>query len=343
MTGYKGGDGEPQLVQALEALLTAEETDAVASIKNRYWVIGSIIEIAQAHGYMSAMGLKGWMYLHFRRGETHARECLQCWRDRDTFDRAYAWWRTGNTEFAPSKLSGPRFSNELCKAYRARLTGTRPKRTGGMTAKQLRELLAVYRSGFPRVAADIRKRAAQDGGETLVLNAVEREIAEAEAESDGDDTTEVPIDATRDTAPGFRNTEPEPDTEPDQHPGGDPDSTPDPDPDAEPDPEPEPDPTPDPEPEPESDPEFVPYPDGGQHRLTVPHIGPTELVGIEKEHGLTGWRGHQLNRAARQLRGDFLFWQKWTSHSPIPAHILQKDADWWIEQQGKLAADVMAS
>jgi hypothetical protein len=56
MTGYKGGDGEPQLVQALEALLTAEETDAVASIKNRYWVIGSIIEIAQAHGYMSAMG-----------------------------------------------------------------------------------------------------------------------------------------------------------------------------------------------------------------------------------------------------------------------------------------------
>jgi hypothetical protein len=338
--GYDGGDGEPQLVEALEALFAAEETDTVSAIKNRYWVIGSIIEIAQARGYMSAMGLKGWVYLRFKRGETHARECLQCWRDRDVFDRAYDWWKTGNTTFTPSKLSGPRFSNELCKAYRARLTGAKPKRTGGMSAKKLRELLTMYRSGLARVAGEHRKWAEQDGREPLVLNAVELEIAEAEADDDAD----LPINATR------ARDDDQPDTmesKPEQHPGGaappEPDPEPDPDPEPEPGPTPDPEPEPDPTPEPESDPEFVRYPDGGQHRLTVPHIGPTELVGIEKEHGLAGWRGHQLNRAARQLRGDFLFWQKWTSHSPIPAHILQKDADWWIEQQGKLATDVMGS
>ena len=93
--GYDGGDGEPQLVAALRELLDAEESDTVTRIKSHYWKTGHIVEIAIAREYTKAPGLKGWFFNHFGKGVTHAKECLQCWKNRETFDRAYAWWKTG--------------------------------------------------------------------------------------------------------------------------------------------------------------------------------------------------------------------------------------------------------
>jgi hypothetical protein len=197
--GYDGGDNEEQLVTAIAALLDAEEADTVANIKNKYWVIGSAIEIAIARGYTTGPGLKGWFFNKFRKGETHCKECLTCWQDRTTFDNAYDWWKTGNTAFMPSKLSGPRFSKEICAAYRDRLKSdadklARRNRGKNLSAKQLREQAALWRARYDRLKGEHLLWSKQDQREPRELIAIELEIA-------AEETGEAPIHAKRPTSP----------------------------------------------------------------------------------------------------------------------------------------------
>ena len=223
--GYTGGDGEEQLVAAISALLDEEEEDTVKNIKNKYWVIGSAIEIAIARGYTKAPGLRGWFFNNFKKGETHAKECLRCWQDRDAFDRVYAWWKTGNTGFVPSKVSGPRFSNEICKAYRERLTSdadklARKNRGKNLSAKQLREQAALWRARYDRLKGEHLAWSKQDQREPRELIAIEIEIA-----ADETPEAELPIHATRptDTSTEDDATDGDAQTDPatEQHPGAD--------------------------------------------------------------------------------------------------------------------------
>ena len=126
--------------------------------------------------------LKGWFYHHFHKGETHARECLQCWQDRDVFDLAFKWYKEGNHDFVPTKLSGPRFSNEICKAYRQRLLpdAAKKKRAKTKSAKELREEVARWRNRFDRLADEHTKWAVQGHRVPVVLNAITQEIATEE-------------------------------------------------------------------------------------------------------------------------------------------------------------------
>jgi hypothetical protein len=224
--GYDGGDGEPEIVAALTELFATIEGEVVHNIKEKYWVIGHAIEIAEARGYVKAMGLKGWMYLRFGKGETTARECKQCWKDRDVFDHAYNWWKSGNTDFTPTKLTGPRFSNEICKAYRERLLSDaerlakrgRNKKKG---AKEFREEAARWRSRYDRAKGVILKWGGEDGRESRELVQIELEIA-AEEESEGEMT--APLDVRRAdpeaTAPHNDDADDDnPDPVPEQHPG----------------------------------------------------------------------------------------------------------------------------
>jgi hypothetical protein len=196
--GYNGGDGEPQLIAALRELLDAEESDTVTRIKSHYWKTGNIVEIAIARGYTKAAGLQGWFFNHFGKGVTHAKECLQCWKNRETFDRAYAWWRAGNTGFTPTKLSGPRFANELCKAYGERLTTDADKLASRnqrkLNAKALREQAAAWRQRYDRLKGEHLKWADEDQREPRVLHSIELEIA---ADEDAEQDSDLPLKATR--------------------------------------------------------------------------------------------------------------------------------------------------
>src|SRR4029077_19826979 len=120
-TGYDGADSEAVLIAALKEDFDGEETDAIQKIKTKYMRDGHIIDIAVARGYTKKLGFRGWVYTAIGKGETYARECLTCWKGHACFDDAVNWYRTGNTGFVPSKLSGPRFGAELLKAYGERL------------------------------------------------------------------------------------------------------------------------------------------------------------------------------------------------------------------------------
>jgi hypothetical protein len=197
--GYDGGESEEALIAALRELLNEEEGDTITKIKTKYWPTGHAIEIAKAKGYIQKMGLKGWMFHNFQRSETHARDCLTAWQCRRQFDDAYKWWKSGNTNYMPQKLSGPRFCVDLCKAYEKRLEAPAPRRKGP-TAKQLRAVIAAYRSGFGRLKTEHVQWAEEDQRASRVLTVIEQEIEEAEAEiatgTDGDG--QWPLNATRD-------------------------------------------------------------------------------------------------------------------------------------------------
>jgi hypothetical protein len=170
------GDGEQQIIARLQLLFTEAEQDATTAIKTKYWAIGREIMAAEEHGYVKAMGLKGWMHVNFKKGETTARECKQCWKDRLIFDRALEWWRAGNTGFTPSKITGPRFGNELCKAYSNRLMSNADKanrkgRRKKMDAKALREEAAKWRYRYDRVKGEHIQWATEDNRKPRVLSA----------------------------------------------------------------------------------------------------------------------------------------------------------------------------
>ena len=124
--------------------------------------------------FTDALGLKGWFFLRFGKSETHARDCLKAWQCRRDFDRAYEWDKQGNTDFVPKKLSGPRFCVEAVTAWRDRLKpDARKSRRKGPTAKQLREVIAAYRSGFGRLNCVPPRWAEEDQRDTLVLTVIE--------------------------------------------------------------------------------------------------------------------------------------------------------------------------
>jgi hypothetical protein len=233
------GESEEQVVARLAKLLAIDEDDNIRKIKTVYQPIGREIDIASERQYFEAMGLRGWFWAKFKRSETHARECWRCWKDRDVFDRALDWWRTGNTDFSPDKQSGPKFSNELCKAYRDRMLSDADKnnrrgRGRGMTAKQLKEALTKWHHRYMLVRDEHVEWAEQDQRESRVLNLIEREIAAEEAAAAG-----VDIDADSQHTPGVEPDEAEPEVDPEPDPEPPPQAS---QPVIEPEPEPQPKP-----------------------------------------------------------------------------------------------------
>jgi hypothetical protein len=274
------------------------------------------------------------MFLHFRRRETHARECLQCWTDRDVFDSAYTWWKTGNSEFTPTKLSGPRFSNELCKAYRERLRGSKRKQVKKMDAKKLRELIALYCSGFARVAGEYRRWANQDNREPLVLKAVEQEIAAAEAD---EDEAVMPMIATADQKPEIPEAAND-DAVPEQHPGVAPTEPPGDDDTAaaqaavtvegQ---------------HPEAHPDGFPTPDVDT-AMTIQnrHLTLEQIKQLESANAVPGWRGHGVNSAARQHRAGFLkYWTDTKRTGRAPELLTDRAPDFWAGQAGVAFDDLL--
>ena len=187
--GYEGGDSEEALIAALKQDFTSETTDALEKVRTKYMRDGHIIAIAVARGYTKKLGFKGWLALKVGCGETHARNCMNCWKLRHDFDRVADWWRSGNTEFQPSKLSGPVLYLELHKAWKERGLSDAEKlakrgKKKGLGNKQLRELLALHRNWLDRLASEHMKWAETDARESRVLSQIIRERAEAEGNKD---------------------------------------------------------------------------------------------------------------------------------------------------------------
>ena len=187
--GYEGGDSEEALIAALKQDFTSETTDALEKVRTKYMRDGHIIAIAVARGYTKKLGFKGWLALKVGCGETHARNCTNCWKLRHDFDRVADWWRSGNTEFQPSKLSGPVLYLELHKAWKERGLSDAEKlakrgKKKGLGNKQLRELLALHRNWLDRLASEHMKWAETDARESRVLSQIIRERAEAEGNKD---------------------------------------------------------------------------------------------------------------------------------------------------------------
>ena len=186
--GYEGGDSEEALIAALEQDFASETTDALEKVKTKYIRAGHIIAIAVARGYTKKLGFKGWLALKVGCGETHARNCTNCWKLRHDFDRVADWWRSGNTEFQPSKLSGPMLYLELHKGWKERGLSDAEKlakrRRKGLGNKQLRLLLALHRNWLGRLVSEHLKWAETDNREPRVLSQINRERAEAESDED---------------------------------------------------------------------------------------------------------------------------------------------------------------
>ena len=65
-THYDGGRSEEAVVSAISHLLNDDEADTVKKIKNVYWRIGEIIEIAVAERFHAGAGIEGLVFLEVR-------------------------------------------------------------------------------------------------------------------------------------------------------------------------------------------------------------------------------------------------------------------------------------
>ena len=181
--GYDGGDSEQELIKAANEILSLGEADTVSKIKRHYWLLGSIIETAIARGYTKPPGMKGWVNSWLRCSHTHAYDCLNAWKNRHDFDEAYRWYQSLNSKWHPNKMTGPRFALEIIKAWRDRhrtdaeklASTTRKKQTH---AKDAIDAAKKWKARYERLRDEHRKLAQFADREPLVLQAIEREIAD---------------------------------------------------------------------------------------------------------------------------------------------------------------------
>ncbi len=180
--GYSGGDGERALVIAANEILRLGEADTVTKIKQQYWPLGEIMEIANKRGYTKRLGTKGWIASNLRCSHTHAYDCLNAFRQRQSFDEAYRWFQGLNTGWQPTKMTGPRFALEIIKAWEKRnqsenealAEATKKSRS---TAKDAVEAAKRWEARFVRLRDEHRKLAKYADREPVVLQAIELEIA----------------------------------------------------------------------------------------------------------------------------------------------------------------------
>jgi hypothetical protein len=180
--GYDGGDSQAELIKAANALIEADALDAIEKIRQRYWPLGSILEIAKARGYTKELGVKGWIATHLKTANgkpvshTHAYGCMKAWQNRHDFDAALEWYKTSNTPWRPKRQTGPEFANDLVQAWRNRdKPESRPNQK-----KSDKEKAVAWRQRYQRLADEHRKWAEQTDREPLVLNQIEAEIAAEE-------------------------------------------------------------------------------------------------------------------------------------------------------------------
>ena len=187
--GYTGGDGEQALVIAANKLLSLGEADTITKIKQQYWKLGEIMEIAAQRGYTKVLGTKGWVATNLRCSHTHAYDCLNAYKQRSQFDQAYQWYKELNTGWQPSKMTGPRFALEIIKAWRKRgqsesealAEANKKKRS---TIKDAIEAAKKWESRFVRLRDETRKLAEYADREPVVLQAIELEIATEEGDGE---------------------------------------------------------------------------------------------------------------------------------------------------------------
>ena len=184
--GYDGGDSQAELVKAANALIEADALDAIQKIKQRYWPLGNILEIAKARGYTQELGVKGWIATHLKNANgkpvshTHAYGCMKAWQNRHDLDAALEWYKTSNSPWRPKRQTGPEFANELVAAWRKRNEPEKlPKQK-----KSDKDKVATWKARYQRVADEHRKLAKQTDWEPLVLNQIEAEIAAEETPTD---------------------------------------------------------------------------------------------------------------------------------------------------------------
>jgi hypothetical protein len=200
IVGYDGGDGEEALLTALKQRMDFEITDAWDRSREKDMYIGSIIEIAQARGYVKAsrMNLASYIVTKIGYGETHARNCLKCWQNRRDFDAVREWVKTSNA-YKPDKLSGPLLFLDALKAWKNRLKPDGlPKKPKKITAAELRRLVQAYRNMLDRSGGVIVRWAHEDGRDARDWNVIVQERAALEAEySETSGDSEFPV-KTRD-------------------------------------------------------------------------------------------------------------------------------------------------